>query len=83
MKTWGPAGPIFFLKVEHCTEVSEGDVNFLHIRSAGLPLCCTCVSDCYYQRTWDLALTGFLFSAACLFSCTGKSGVLAFYEFIH
>ena len=44
MKTWGPAGPIFFfLKVEQCTEVSEGDVNFLHVRSAGLRLCSTCV----------------------------------------
>ena len=30
--------------------------------------------------TWDLALTGFLFSAACLFSFTGKGGVLAIYE---
>ena len=30
--------------------------------------------------TWDLALTGFLFSAACLFSCTFKGGVLATYE---
>ena len=38
------------------------------------------VCYCYYQRTWDLVLTGFLFSAACLFSFTGKGGVLAIYE---
>ena len=38
---------------------------------------------CYYQRTRDLALTVVLFNAACLFSCTGKGGVLAIYEFIH
>ena len=37
----------------------------------------------YYQGTWDLALTVFLFSAACLISCTGKRGVLAIYEFSH